>query len=249
MNKKVPFKNDFDSAKKWETWSNVLPYISIFLLLAVPVIKKISNISFLAHWLDIINCMIGIGFAICQFIGDCIHFNAETFRRDEFIDNALGSKLAEQRSKNYYTNDNLACGLYKMGVNSFESCFFSYHISKQDLPCLWFKGITTAAIFVLFAITGYAEGAIFIIQSIVPLSLLQNAIKQQIIVSRLKTILEKYRSIFSGPHNEADILRNIFDYEGTMSWANTLLNEKTYRKLNVELSKEWKKIKKEYSIA
>lgn len=248
MNKKVPFKDDFDSAKKWETWSNLLPYVSIFLLLVSCAIKKYSTASLLTYCIDIINCIISIGFAICQFVGDYIHFQAEIYRRDTFIDNAFGCKLAEKRSINYYTNDNLVCGLCKMGANSFESCFFSYRILKHDIPCLWIKSITIALCFILFAITGYAEGAIFIIQSIVPLSLLQQAIKQQIIVARLKIILERYRSIFSNSKSETDIFRNVLDYEGTISWANILLNEKTYHNLNEELSKEWKQIKREYSI-
>lgn len=244
MNKKVPFKNDFDSAKKWETWSTRLLYTSILFLIFSSFLKNPS----LTHWIDIINCIISIGFAICQFVGDYIHFHAETYRRDTFIDNTFGCKLAEKRSKNYYTNDNLACGLYKMGANSFESCFFSYHILKNDIPCLWVKGIITTFIFVLFAITGYTEGSIFIIQSIVPLSLLQQAIKQQIIIARLKIILDRFRSIFSDTENEANILRNVLDYEGTISWANILLNEKTYKELNSKLSKEWIQTKKEYSI-
>ncbi|KAA6329429.1 hypothetical protein EZS27_021766 [termite gut metagenome] len=192
-------------------------------------------------------------FALLEFVVDYIHFNAETYRRHDFVDNALGCKLAENRSQEYYTNDSLQNGLYKMGVNSFESCFFSYNIASKTLFCLWVKTILLSIAFLFFAISGYNEIAIFIIQLAIPLLLLQQAIKQQLYVVRLKEVLARYRTIFNNiknvtEYNTAKLLREILEYEGIISWGNLLLDETTYNNLNAELSAQWEEKKKEYSI-
>lgn len=47
-------------------------------------------------------------------------------RRKGFIDNSLGTKLLEKPVLNYYDNDSIEKGPYKMLVNCYENCFFTY---------------------------------------------------------------------------------------------------------------------------
>ena len=44
-------------------------------------------------------------------------------------------------------------------------------------------------------------------------------------------------------------MKEVLEYEGTISWANILLDEKIYNKMNEVLSKEWERIKQEYKVS
>ena len=256
MNKKVPFSSDFVNAKKINKYSKILLCVSAFLLITNFILTKVPTPPFgIIHWIKIANYLSITLFAISGVIVNYIHFKAESFRRDDFIDNSFGSILAEERSKNYYTNDELPKGLYKMGVNSFESCFFSYNIIKKSLPILWFKVGIFSVLFIFFAISGFDGIAFLIIQLAIPAILIQQAVKYTLFHSRLNKVFEKYRTLFNNLKGKNDkeqcnteIIKNILEYETTISWGNILLNEKTYKRMNPSLSIKWEELKKEYSI-
>lgn len=256
MSKKVPFKNSFDKAKKFDAWSTRLIRFSAILFLTVFVWELFSPNSTIIQWIERLNCIVIVFYLVLEFVTDYIHSSAETHRRCDLVDNAFGCKLAESRSEGYYTNDELKNGLYKIGVNSFESCFFSYKIASKSQCLLWVKSALFAVLFILCAVIGYDIAIVAIIQLSLPLSVVIQTIRHQRFVSRLKKIYENYRSIFDTLYNKksisqndyAKIMKEVLEYEGTISWANLLLDEKTYNKMNATLSKEWKLIKQEYKI-
>lgn len=255
MNRKVPFKNKFDVAKKYDKYSSHLLYASTILLVVNFIIGQSASMSAsIIRWLEIVNCITIVLFSIVEFVVDYIHFGAETHRREDLVDNSFASLIAENRTNGYYSNSDLKSGLYKMGVNNFESCFFSYEIAKKELPCLWVKSASLALIFIFIAICGYNEWLIFIIQLSIPVVLLQQAIKHTLFVSRLKNVLSRYRSLFNGMKNNcnqncnSEIIRDILEYEAIIAWGNILLDEQTYNKMNASLSDEWINIKEQYSI-
>lgn len=254
MNKKVPFKNNFDRAKKCAKISNYLLYLSAILMIIKFILSMVTDEpTSLLRWIEIINCItiiLFLSFDISKYI---IHFKAEIHRREDLVDNSFASILAESRTEGYYTNNGLKLGLYKMGVNNFESCFFSYNIAKKELPRLWVKTISLFLLFILVGTLGYGKVLVFIITLSIPLTLIQKTIKHHLFVSRLKNILDRYRCLFNGlrnksKKNDSEIIRDILEYEATISWGNILLNEKTYNRMNQKLSMEWDELKQEYSI-
>lgn len=255
MNKKVPFKRKYDVAKKYDKYGSYLLWVSTILLVANFILSQYTGVSTsIVRWIEIANCLTIILFSVAEFVVDYAYFVAETHRREDLVDNSFASFIAENRADRYYTNDDLQSGLYKMGVNNFESCFFSYNIAKQDLSSLWIKSIVLSLIFVLVGIAGYDKILIFVIQLSIPVVLLQQAIKHTLFVARLKNVLSRYRSLFNSIKNngnnncDAEIIRDILEYETIISWGNILLNEQTYNKQNTLLSDEWKSIKERYSI-
>lgn len=256
MKQIVPFKSSFDKAKKFDVWSGLLTYISAALFLIVFVLELFSQNYTTILWIDRLNCIVIVSYIILEFITDCIHSSAETYRRTDLVDNSFGCKLAENRSEEYYSNDELKNGLYKLGVNSFESCFFSYKIALESQCRLLHKSVFFGMLFILCAIVGYDKGIVFIIQLSLPLSVVIQAIRQQRFVSHLKIIYDNYRSVFDTLRDKKEIAQNdyakltkeILEYEGTISWANLLLDEKKYNDMNAKLSEEWGQIKDEYKI-
>jgi len=174
---------------------------------------------------EIINCLIIILFSISEFVKNYTHFEAETHRREDLVDNSFASLIAENRTEGYYTNDNLKSGLYKMGVNNFESCFFSYNIAKKELLCLWSKTIFISLLFIVIAVCRYDKLLIFVIQLSIPVVLLQQSIKHTLFVSRLKNVLCRYRTLFStlkknnNKKYDSEIIRDVLEYEATIAWV------------------------------
>lgn len=134
--------------------------------------------------------------------------------------------------------------------------FFSYKIASKAQCILWLKSALFAVLFIICAVIGYDKGIVIIIQLSLPIFVISQAIKHQRFVSRLKKIYENYRSVFDTLRNKKSISQNdyakiakeVLEYEGTISWANILLDEKIYNKMNEVLSKEWELIKQEYKV-
>lgn len=256
MGKKVPFKNSYDKAKRVNACSDRLVVVSAILFLTVFVLELVSPNSTIIQGIERLNCIVIVSYIVLEFVTDCIHSSAETHRRCDFVDNALGCKLAESRSEGYYTNDELNNGLYKLGVNSFESCFFSYKIASKAQCQLWVKSAIFAVLFILCAVIGCDMAIVAIIQLSLPLSVVIQTIRHQKFVFCLKKIYENYRSIFNSLRNNkhvskidyAEIMKEVLEYEGTISWANFLLEEKIYNEMNEALTNEWELIKQEYKI-
>ena len=122
---------------------------------------------------------------------------------------------------------------------------------------LWLKSAFFAVLFIICAVIGYDKGIVIIIQLSLPIFVISQTIKHQRFVSRLKKIYENYRSVFDTLCNKksisqndyAKIVKEVLEYEGTISWANILLDEKIYNKMNEVLSKEWERIKQEYKVS
>src|SRR5258708_3875368 len=77
---------------------------------------------------------------------------ADSKRRDDFIDNSFGSKFSTNNSVDYFDNEEIKTGLYKAAVNLFENCFFSLslinHVTARRI-------IRPSVVFVTVWVIGY----------------------------------------------------------------------------------------------
>jgi hypothetical protein len=99
---------------------------TIFVFSIVPVIfKEFCEAQNLINLINVLN-IIGISlFFILEVISEYILIpQADSKRRDDFIDNSFGSFFSPNNSVGYYDNDEVNKGLYKAAVNLFENCFF-----------------------------------------------------------------------------------------------------------------------------
>jgi hypothetical protein len=75
---------------------------------------------------------------------------ADSKRRDDFIDNSFGSTFSTNASVGYFDTDEIRPGLYKAASNLFENCFFNYILVKAviilELLMGGPKGIPMAAV-------------------------------------------------------------------------------------------------------
>lgn len=256
MNKKVPFRKDLDKAKSFDTWAERTLTVSTILLIVTLIIDKgFPEYNNIGIWINRVNCLFIILFAVLEFVRNNIFFHSRSKKIEDLIDNSFKSSFAEDESENYFTNEQLSPGIYKLGVNCFESSFFSYSIAKEMQTGLWVKNIIISLLFVFIGVCGFNDIFVFIIQLSMPLMLFQQAIKQSMLVNRLEKILASFRKLFNNMKGQADksnfipeIILSVVEYETVIAWANILLSTSVYEKLNASLSEKWEGMKSKYII-
>lgn len=244
---------------------NRLSSISQFLFWAILVLSIIPLIFgefCIAHKLvDLINIcnIIGIGlFFSIEILNDLILIpQADSKRRDDFIDNSFGSKFSTKNSIEYYDNDEVGLGLYKASVNLFENCFFTYSlvkittISKIVIPILMLFSM------VVIAFYGFREVpfALSILQALFSANILGLLIKHLILLNKLSTIQDFWINLFQNEDfknktykYQAHVYRYWLQYETLHSRINAGIPDKTFLKYNPSLTTDWNNLKIKYSI-
>ncbi|MFZ1320853.1 MAG: hypothetical protein WAT71_04790 [Ignavibacteria bacterium] len=184
---------------------------------------------------------------------------AQRKTRCDFFDNAFGTKFIHNKnSEEYYTNDNIEKGIYKMAVDLFESSLFTYNISSRMrfkriiLCCLLFVVLIPLS-FYGFKNTFFI--GIIILQALLSIYFAGGLIKLLIFVGKNKEYFEELKSLFSNSNfkqniieYEAKIIKLYADYESTKAWSFIHLDSRIYNKINPTLSKEWEEMKQKYNI-
>ncbi len=255
MNNIVPFKSNFKKAKMLDALNNKLMYFSTALLIIGSVLKSIPAVNLaVSSWIEILNAVLIVAIFVLGLIVDYIYRNAETLRRIDLVDNSFGTRLSEKKSKDYYTNDENDFGFKKIGVNNFESAFFTYSILKESINKERFKSGIISFLFFIFAICGYEKILILILQLTIPFALISRLYKTEVLYCCSKLVCDNYRSIFdkakelSETKFHAEIVKNLLVYESNLAWSCILLDDATYHRMNETLSLEWNNIKADYDL-
>lgn len=259
MASQVPQKNDFDKAQCWDECSNNIRWI-IGVISFVPIalsILKIDN--------DVANKIIGftlLTLAIlniyAQYRYSKLFRKAEFTRRNGFLDNAFGTKLADIESIGYYDTDDIELGYRKFLANLHENSFYSNRIGKEMYEKK--EKLFIAGIIVFLAIT---IPNIFDMQVIVALvdlliaaEIFEDYQNLKSFTEETEKVIEECKSIWdsgklSKKNNNktiAEIMKAYSHYESTMAYASIILDSEIYNKLNDPLTSEWNEIKKRYNM-
>lgn len=113
--------------------SNVIFVISSTLMIGEFLCSLYESYACIVSVIIPLNCILIILYHVGEIFFDFVLAFAEKAKRKDLFDNAFGTKLAVKNSEGYYTNTGLPPGVYKLGVNNYESCFFTYRILKNDL--------------------------------------------------------------------------------------------------------------------
>src|SRR6266542_1290644 len=222
----------------------------VFALSILPLIITYFGIKVKAD--DLINTIniiaIGIVFAVELLVEFILVPLAESRRRDDFIDNCLGSSFSPNSSIGYYDNDELNYGLYKVAANQFENCFFTYSLSKAIIAR---KIVVPAVIMLSVAICAYygfkqVPFALSLLQVLFSMNILGALVKHCILLSRLHCIQDDWINLFQqldfkiqANKYQAHVYRYWLQYETLHSRIQAGVPEKTYNKLNPKLTQEW----------
>lgn len=263
MKRQLPYEISYTFLKRCRS-------IEIFLLwitLLVPIILDIipyfglnwGNCIFFCkffEFLDILNYISIILYAILYIVVEIImQPMAASSRRKGFIDNSLGSHFLDKPVTNYYDNDAINFGPYKILVNCFENCFFTYSLVKATLLKKVLFSFLPFILFLLFAFYGARNYRIAMpfLQLFLSTSFLIEGVYHIVFYFRLSSLYERFKVSFLRTRvTKKEIIQDAFfmvlEYESTLAYNKSEISDAVYKRMNLQLTKEWDDMKVQYNI-
>ncbi|WP_305303338.1 hypothetical protein [Romboutsia ilealis] len=249
MSEYTPQQDFFVKLQKTEKFRCKVFWISIIGSAIIPLFNN-SNINSI---FTIISLIVLIYLDVQL---DYYRSNAEKKRRSDLFDNSFGTKYNHDKSKGYYSNDEIPNGTYKIATNVFQNCFWSLNISTKMKEKEKIKNIAIGGVIVLFAVFGFLNNMISI--PVLQLFLSQEFLVKYINLDRynreLEDIFEELKDLFSRNLNDnieseqARVLNIIVRYECNISNWKIDLDSNIFNSEDARLEKEWSKIKNTYNI-
>lgn len=254
MTKIVPHDIDYSTIKKIGKIATFLLYLSAIISLSILIIDKGNFVTSKELYNKNLNSGLGI-LAILYFLLDIVQNylfqQAEHNRKNDFIDNSLETKLSEENSQDYYSNDIFAPSIYKLGVNGFENSFFTKNISCKMMPASIIKSVIILVLFLLVIFYTDQTTLISLVQIALPFTIIQQTIRLIIFHFQIKRVFNNYKYIFTSVAKAKRtplIIDNVINYEKTLSWAGIPLDSKLFEKHNPKLTIDWEALKTKYDI-
>jgi hypothetical protein len=255
----LPYEADYELLDKWRLVGIILLYIVTVLSILIPIISNMyKSYILLYNILGFTSYLSIISYYVVNVVTEIFLYPATArLRRTDFIDNSLGSKFLGKKSENYFTNDSIQPGAYKMTVNCFENCFFTYNIARGMNITIISKNIIFSSAFLFIAYVGLKENLIALpILQILLSSLFMNELIHHLnFVVKLNSMLERFRwffmEIMNNKLNPNDLQHPtllLLEYETTLAYNKSPLSNKVYKKLKEKLSAEWEELKEYYEI-
>jgi hypothetical protein len=252
MRKNVPFSINYDTVRLFGKIASYILFLSASISITTVWLRNFNLISDnLRSEVNAALCLLAILYFLMDILQNYLFHCSEFKRRNDFIDNSLNTKLSEKNSIDYFNNDNLEPGVFKLGVNCFENSFFSKEISHKMIPEM---GVKLGLIIILFLILSIFPGQSFVViflQMALPLVILKQTFRLLVFNFRVDSVFKEFIKIFSCTDSEKRghiIIHNVMNYETTLSWAGIQLKQSIFKKFNSELSNEWEGLKKRYNI-
>lgn len=250
----VPYSVSYSTVEKLNKYATILLYSSTIVSIAISLLGYFNLLP------DLRNTLIGFNILfICIYVyldnrAHYIFTKAEMKRRLDWLDNSFGTNFSGKKSQNYFTNEHLSPGLYKLAVNCFENSFHTQSNISKMLPAIITQTIIIVLLFISSAYIGNREIVRLFFELSLPAILIQKLIKAIYFSSRMTDVQDRFKLLFNdlmknGFENKtAEALRDILEYETALSWASTPVSSKIFYKYQDQWATEWEELKQEYQI-
>ncbi|WP_461638519.1 hypothetical protein [Labilibaculum euxinus] len=259
MAKYAPHLDLFKVINRLSAIERIIFWIILVLSVASIVFDKITIPKEVTDIMNIVNIIgIGLFFTIGVLLEHILLPQADSKRRDDFIDNSFGSKFSPKNSIEYYDNDEVGIGLYKASVNLFENCFFTYSLSKIVTISKIIVPTIMLIVMLIISYYGFKEVpfALSILQTLFSANILGLLIKHIILINKLSVIQDFWIQLFQNEDYktntfkyQASIYRYWLQYEALHSKISAGIPDAVFQKNNEALTTEWGKIKSQYNIS
>lgn len=252
----VPYETDYTLLDRCR-FISLLFFIGISLCsLSIPFLQTYCPNSALASITNFFNATLIIAYYFLTLVTETFLYPATARkRRKGFLDNSLNSNFLERPVLDYYTNDNIPHGIYKILVNCWENCFFTYNIARKMLWGIITKNLIIITVLWVIIYHGFKDNllAIPILQICLSAIFFTELVHHINFVIKLNILLDKAKDICRQGANSPTILGDaillFLDYETTLAYNKAPLSNRIYRNFNDEFSRQWEEIKKRYNVA
>lgn len=231
---------DFRLCIKLENLLSIFYYVSVFISLIICI--KFNDI------LCITLIIIHVLYIMADAINDIIFKNfAENERRKTLLSNAYGSELTDKKAIGYY-NNNEKNSIKKLGINVFESTFFTKNNTNIMIKQNAVKMIIDVIIWLVIVLIMKDKNIVLCItQSIFSSEILISYFKLLYFNNKVNGIYNKLFTLFItnkySNKNESQLLEYSFEYECLKSSAHILLSSNNFTKNNAKWTVDWETIK------
>lgn len=231
---------DFRLCVKLEKLLSIFYYVSI----AISLILCIKFNDVLCITLIIIHIL----YIISDTINDMIFKNfAENERRKTLLSNAYGIELTDKKAIGYYNNTEKN-SIKKLGVNVFESTFFTKNNTNIMINQNTIKIIIDVILWLVLVLLMKDKNIVLCItQSIFSSEILISYFKLLYFNNKVNGIYNKLFTLFItnkySNKNESQLLECSFEYECLKSSAHILLSSNNFTKNNAKWTADWETIK------
>ena len=161
-NEEFPFSNNYDFLNSCRKYDTIILVLSSVISILVPLIQTYyASSAILINLLNFLNILFLILYYVINTSTEIFIYPATAIkRRQGLIDNSFGSKLLDKPLNGYFSNDNIPYGAYKLAVNCFENCFFTYNIARTQTLKIVIKNTVCLIVFLLCAYFGFQNNVI-----------------------------------------------------------------------------------------
>lgn len=197
----------------------------------------------------IISIPLTLGYIVLSNINDMYFSNlAETERRKSLLKESFNINTTLRETNKYYNNDEIP-SIRKLGLNCYESAFFTKKVVDKMMFINSMKIIFFTLIYIILMIQlENLELLLVITQTLFSAEILFYFIKLCYYKFQLDKICKEFQDIFfiQGLSNNMEILLldATMDYECLKSYCKIATSSKIFSKYNKEWSNEWNKLLK-----
>lgn len=258
MMPKLPQKNAFDVAGKYQTRLNQCKFGASFFSVIFTVLSFFEFYSYLKSLATVISVFSLFVICFWQLRFQSTYREAESIRRDVLIDHSFGTVMADAQSEGYYDSSEIDRGFKKLLASVHESSF----LSSEIIDVMLNRQERVTVIGGLFVIAACAASSIqselflAILNGFLSLNLINDYCELRALRAEIHTVCDKckqicedyinsHRKTFTIPQ-QAHVIRECLRYECALAYASIMLDEKAYMQLNAAHERKWRKIKTRY---
>lgn len=236
-----------------ETCSTLLLYVTGILSVIIVVIEK--------NQYPDIYAFVQIIFLLCAVAGFLLGLTirlywgprAQDRRVEDFLSNAIGTRLIHERTNGYYNNEETDW-IKRIGMQLLENSFFSKEITIRMCRS---ERIRFIVYFMLWLIAIFSRNTPFdLIVAVSQVLFTEQLLSRLFRIEWLRNRYEKvhnslYKTFHAKPGMDAlkaTVLNELVIYESTKANGAITLSSKIFDEINPQLSTEWKKIKNDLEL-
>lgn len=234
----------YDRINKISKISNFLFYTNIIISLILMFDFKHRD------YIVIINIILTLGYVIITNINE-MYFNnvAENERRKSLLKESFNINTTLKETNKYY-NNNKEPSIEKLGLNCYESAFFTKNVIDKMIPSNIIKICIIVVIYMILMIKLENMDLLLIItQTLFSAEFIIYFIKLCYYKFQLEKVCNEFKNVFfilglKNENSQVLILDATMDYECLKSYCKISTSSKIFFKNNEKLSKEWNRLLK-----
>lgn len=241
--RKDEIQNLYDRTNKIRSFGNILFLLTIIISFILLFDFKHKDVFIT------LSIVLTLGYIVLSNINDIYFSNlAEMERRKSLLKESFNINITLKETNKYYNNDEIP-SIKKLGLNCYESAFFT----KKVVDKMMFANIIKITIFILIYIIlmiqlENLELLLVITQTLFSAEILFYFIKLCYYKFQLDKICKEFQDIFFirgiSSNMEVLLLDATMDYECLKSYCKIAASSKIFNKYNKVWSDEWNKLLK-----